>query len=69
MCSDVLSRGKRLVALEGFFASLSITLRIIVNGINGYLNTLGSSSTRICFLLCCSHSLSKQDIRVALFKR
>lgn len=42
------------------FASLGIALRTIVNGINGYLNTPGSSSTRICFFLSSSHSVRKQ---------
>lgn len=52
-----------------FFASVTVTLKTIVNGINGYLNTLGSFSTRISFFLSRSRSLSKKGSRVALFKR
>lgn len=69
MCSSVLSRGKGLVAWGLFFASVTVTLKTIVNGINGYLNTLGSFSTRISFFLSHSRSLSKKGSRVALFKR
>lgn len=50
------------MAWELFFASLSITSRAVVNGINGYLDTLGSPSTRICFFLSHSRSLIRQEM-------